>query len=63
MKVAEWRKKLFHIHAAYKRPITDLNHTQTESKGMENIFHENGNEKKARIEIVIANKQTFKKRL
>ena len=35
-------------------------HIQTESKGMEKIFHTNGNENKARTEIFISDKVDFK---
>ena len=35
-------------------------HIQTESKGMEKIFHTNGNQNKARTEMFISDKVDFK---
>ena len=48
------------IYAVYKRPTSDPLHIQTESEGMEKIFHANGNQKKAGVATVITYKIDFK---
>ena len=41
-------------------PLQIQGHTQTESEGWKKIFHANGNEKKAGVEILISDKIDFK---
>ena len=48
------------IYADYKRPTSDQGHIQTESEGMKNIFHANGNQKIAGVAILISDKTDFK---
>ena len=50
------------IQAVYKIPTSDLGKIQTESKGMEKIFHANGNQRKAGVAILISDKIDFKKK-
>lgn len=42
------------MYALYRRLTSDLGHIQTESEGMEKIFHENRNQKKTRVAIPIS---------
>lgn len=56
--MSELKKKLTDLYAAYKR----LTHTQTESEEMEEgipLFRTNGNQKKARVAILILGKIYF----
>ena len=57
-------KKKTHLNAAYKRLTSDLK-THTDWKGGDGkkIFHANGNEKKARLAILISDKIDLKQRL
>ena len=41
-------------------PCQNKGHIQTESKGLEKIFHENGDQKKAGVAIFISHKIDFK---
>ena len=41
-------------------PLQTQGHIQTESEGMEKIFHANGNQKKAGVAILIPDKIEFK---
>ena len=41
-------------------PLQTCGHIQTESEGMEKIFHANGNQKKAGVAILISDKIDFK---
>ena len=41
-------------------PLQIQGHIQTESEGMEKVFHANGNQKKAEIAIFISDKIDFK---
>ena len=41
-------------------PLQTQGHIQTESKGMENIFHANGNQKEVGVAILISHKIDFK---
>ena len=43
------------IYAVYKRPTS----AQTESERLENIFHANGDQKKAGVAVVISDKIDF----
>ena len=43
-----------------KDPPQTQRNTQTESKGLEKIFHENGDQKKAGVAILISGKISFK---
>ena len=43
------------IYAVYKRPTS----VQTESERLENIFHANGDQKKAGVAVVISDKIDF----
>ena len=48
------------IYAVYKIPIHRQGHIQTESEGMEKIFHANGKQKKAGVAILISDKIDIK---
>ena len=41
-------------------PLQIQEHIQTESEGMAKVFHANGNQKKARVAILISDKIDFK---
>ena len=41
-------------------PLQTKGHTQTESEGMEKIFHANGNQKEVGVAILISHKIDFK---
>ena len=41
-------------------PLQTQGHIQTESEGLENIFHTNGDQKKAEVAILISEKIDFK---
>ena len=43
-----------------KDPLQSLRHIQTESERMKKIFHANGNQKKARLAILISEKIDLK---
>ena len=43
-----------------KDPLQTQGHIQTESEGMEKIFHANGNQKNAAVAILISDKIDFK---
>ena len=45
-------KNRAHIYAVYKRTISDIGHTQ----GMEKVFHENRNQKKAGVAMLRQNR-------
>ena len=50
-----------HIYILSTRdPLQTQGHIQTESKGMEKIFHANGNQKKVGVAILISHKIDFK---
>ena len=40
-------------------PLQTQGHIQTESEGLENIFHTNGDQKKAEVAILISEKTHF----
>ena len=44
-------------------PPQNRKHIQTESEGLEKIFHSNGDQKKAGVAILISDQIDFKKRL
>ena len=49
------------IYMLYTRdPLQIQEHIQTESEGMAKVFHANGNQKKARVAILISDKIDFK---
>ena len=54
------KKKKAQIHAAYRRPISDLDTYRLKVKGWKKIFHVNGNQKKAGVAILISDKIDFK---
>ena len=41
-------------------PPKNKGHIQTKSEGLEKIFHTNGDQKKARVAILISDKRDFK---
>ena len=41
-------------------PLRNQGHTQTESEGMEKIFHANGNQKKVGVMLLLSDKIDFK---
>ena len=47
------------IYVVYKNPPRNKGHIQTESEGLEKIFHENGDQKRARVAILISDKIDF----
>ena len=54
-------KKKTHIYAVYKRSTSDLGtHTDWKWGDGKKIFHANGNQKKARLAILISDKIDFK---
>lgn len=56
--ITEWITKQYPV---YKRlTLKPQTHTQTRSKGLEKIFHANGNEKKAGLVIITLGKIDFK---
>lgn len=61
-RVANWIKKINKTlsYAAFKRFISGLRHIQTEMKEYKRIFHAQGNDKKAGVAIIIADKIDFK---
>ena len=48
------------IYAVYKRPTSDLGTYRLKVKGWKKVFHVNGNQKKAEVEILISDKVDFK---
>ena len=48
------------IYVVYKRPTLKQGHIQTESEGLEKIFHANRDQKKAGVAILISDKIDFK---
>ena len=48
------------VYVAYNRPIATEGHIQTEVRAWKKIFHENGNQKKAGVALLISNKIDFK---
>ena len=54
-------KNKTHIFAVYKRPTSDLGtNANWKVRGWKKIFHANGNQKKARVVILISDKIDFK---
>ena len=53
-------KNKTHIYAVYKRPTSDLGTHTDKVRGWKKIFHANGNQKKARVAILISDKMDFK---
>ena len=49
-----------HIHAVYKKPISDKDTYRLKVRGWKNIFHANGKQKKARVAIFISDKINLK---
>ena len=45
-----------HIHAVYKKPISDKDTYRLKVRGWKNIFHANGKQKKAGVAILISDK-------
>ena len=60
-RLAEWIQNKTPIYAVYKRPTSNLRtHDRLKVKGWENIFHANGDQKKAGVAILISDKIDFK---
>ena len=59
-RLAEWTQKKTHIYSVYKKPTSDLKTYRLKVRGWENIFHENGKQKKAEVEILISDKIDLK---
>ena len=57
--MTEWIKKQDRLHATYKRLISE-DTCILKVKGCKNIYHENGNEEKANVAILILDKIDFK---
>ena len=49
-----------HIHAVYKKPISDKDTYRLKVRGWKNIFHANGKQKKAGVAIFISDKIDLK---
>ena len=49
-------KNKTHIYAVYKRPTSDLGTLTDKVRGQEKVFHENENQKKAGVAILISDK-------
>ena len=49
-----------HIYAVYKKPTSDLKTYKLKVRGWKNIFHANGNLKKAGVAILISDKIDLK---
>ena len=49
-----------HIHAVYKKPISDKDTYRLKVRGWKNILHANGKEKKAGVAILISDKVDLK---
>ena len=58
--LADGYKNKTHIYAVFKRPTSVLGNTQIESERRKEIFHANGNQKKAGIAILISDKIDLK---
>ena len=59
-RLAEWIQNKTPIYAVYKRPTSNLRtHDRLKVKGWENIFHANGDQKKAGVAILISDKIDF----
>ena len=52
-------KNKTHIHAVYKKPISDKDTYRLKVRGWKNIFHANGKQKKAGVGILISDKISF----
>ena len=59
-RLAEWTKTRPIYILSTRDPLQTQGHIQTESEGMEKIFHENGSQKKAGVTILISKKIDFK---
>ena len=55
-RLAEW----IHIYVVYKKPNSDLKTYRLKVRGWKNIFHANGNQKKAVVAILISDKIDLK---
>ena len=53
-----YRNKSLHMLST-RDPLQTQGHIQTESEGLENIFHTNGDQKKAEVAILISEKTHF----
>ena len=49
-----------HIYAAYERPTSDLDTYRLKVRGWKKIFHANGNQKKARVAILVSDRIDLK---
>ena len=60
-RLAEWiQKQDPYICCLTRDPPQSKGHIQTESEGCKKIFHANGDQKKARVAILISDKIDFK---
>ena len=53
-------KNKIHIYAVYKKPTSDLDKNRLKVRGWKNIFHANGKQRKAEVEILISDKIDLK---
>ena len=63
MKDTDWLngfKNKTHIYAVYRKPTSDLKTHRLKVRGWKNIFHANGKQKKAGLEILISDKIDLK---
>ena len=56
-RMAEWTQKLYMLST--RDPPQNKGHIQTESEGLEKIFHANGDQKNAGVAILISYKIDF----
>ena len=49
-----------HIYAVYKKPTSDLKTYRLKVRGWDNIFHENGKQKKAGVAILVSDEIDLK---
>ena len=61
-RLAEWiqKKTNTNTYSVYKKPTSDLKTYRLKVRGWKNVFHENGKQKKARVEILISDKIDLK---
>ena len=49
-----------HVYASTRNPLQTSRHIQTEIRGLKNVFHTNGKQKKAGVAILISDKIDLK---
>ena len=59
-RLVEWIQNKIHIFATYKRITSDLETHTLKVREWKRVFDRNGNQKKARVTILISDKTNFK---